>query len=412
MTVRSEHSRRRGLSRRSFLGATASAVAATAWGGDVGARDAPPSAAHEPGRAMLPLSERSRFEHLERQRWENLSGTASTPLEALHGTLTPSDAHFTRHHAGIPDIDPQTYFLLIHGLVETAKVFSLHDLKRMPSRTRIHFIECAGNGVAAFRDFSAGARRPSDIDGGTSNSEWTGVPLSVLLNEVGLKREARWFLAESQDGARYARSIPIDKGLDDAVIAYAQNGEALRSEQGYPVRLLLPGWEGSASVKWLRRIKIGDRPTMTREETARYTDIMSDGHVRMFAFEMEAKSIITTPAFPERLQPGWREIRGLAWSGRGRIARVDVSVDGGRHWSDSELEAPVLPKAHTRFRFPWRWNGAPAVLMSRATDETGYTQPSQAQFRALRPAGTDYHLNHIRAWTVLSDGSVLFAPAA
>jgi sulfane dehydrogenase subunit SoxC len=403
-------SRRDELSRRSFITAAAGAVAGVALSGQTQAEDRAAGPAIGPGRGMNALSERSRFEHLERRLHENLTGICTTPLESLHGTLTPADLHFTRHHAGIPDIDPQTYFLLIHGMVDAAKIFSLADLKRMPSRTSIHFIECSGNGVAAFRDFPGGARRPGDVDGSTSNSEWTGVPLARLLAETGARRDATWLLAESQDGARYARSIPTAKALDDALVAYAQNGEPIRSEQGYPVRLLLPGWEGSANVKWLRRIKLSDRPFMTREETARYTDVMPDGRIRMFAFVMDSKSIITTPAFPERLVAGWREIRGLAWSGRGKIARVEVSTDGGKQWADAELQSPVLAKAHTRFRFGWRWSGSPALLMSRAVDETGSTQPSLERFRAQRVPGNDYHLNHIRAWRVLEDGRVFFEP--
>ncbi len=366
------------------------------------------SAAGEPGRMMTPLSERSRFEKLERRLRQNFQGISTTPLEALHGTITPSDAHFTRHHAGIPEIDPATYRLLVHGLVERPKIFTLGDLKRFPSRTRVHFIECSGNGVGAYRKLAAPERRPSDIDGSTSNSEWTGVPLSVLFDEVGLKPEARWFLAESQDGSRYARSIPIAKALDDALIVYAQNGEAVRPEQGYPARLLLPGWEGSANVKWLRRLKVSDRPFMTREETARYTDLMPDGSVRTFAFEMEVKSIITAPAYPDELVEGWWEVRGLAWSGRGKIARVEVSTDGGATWRKAELEAPVLSKAHTRFRSAWKWSGGPALLMSRATDESGAVQPTLAELRARRTPGNDYHVNHIRAWRVTEEGSVLF----
>jgi sulfane dehydrogenase subunit SoxC len=356
---------------------------------------------------MTPLSERAPSEQPARVLHERLGGISSTPLGDLDGTLTPSDLHFTRHHAGIPNIDAAQFTLLVHGLVERPTVFTLADLKRFPSRTVTCFLECAGNGLPAVRS-AARERTPGEIDGATSNSEWTGVALGALLNEVGVRPHARWLLAQSADAARYSRSIPMDKAQDDALLAYAQNGEAIRLEQGYPLRLLLPGWEGSASVKWLCRIDAGDRPAFTREETARYSDIERDGRVRVFAFEMGPKSIITAPAFPRTLRAGWWEIRGLAWSGAGRVAQVDLSTDGGATWQAAELGEPVLPKAHTRFRLPWRWTGAPAILLSRATDERGQVQPSWAEFAATRATGNDYHNNHIRGWRVESDGRVFF----
>jgi sulfane dehydrogenase subunit SoxC len=356
---------------------------------------------------MTPLSERAPSEQPTRVLNERLGGISSTPLGELDGTLTPSDLHFTRHHAGIPSVDATQFTLLVHGLVERPTVFTLADLKRFPSRTITCFLECAGNGLPAVRS-AARERTPGDIDGATSNSEWTGVSLRALLNEVGVRPEARWLLAQSADAARYSRDIPMDKAQDDALLAYAQNGEPIRLEQGYPLRLLLPGWEGSASVKWLCRIEVGDRPAFTREETARYSDILRDGRVRVFNFEMGPKSIITSPAFPRTLEAGWWEIRGLAWSGAGRVARVDVSTDGGATWQAAELGEPVLPKAHTRFRLPWQWSGAPAVLLSRATDERGQVQPSWTEFAATRAAGNDYHNNHIRGWRVEPDGRVFF----
>jgi sulfane dehydrogenase subunit SoxC len=249
------------------------------------------------------------------------------------------------------------------------------------------------------------------VDGLTSTSEWTGVPLATLFREVGLKPGATWFLAEGMDAAVMTRSIPVEKAWDDAMIAYAQNGEALRPEQGYPARLLLPGWEGNAQVKWIRRLKLADQPFMTRQETARYTDPLPDCTARMFSFEMDAKSTLTFPTPPVTLPAkGFWEITGLAWSGRGRITRVDVSTDGGRSWAPAALQEPVLPKCHTRFRFPWRWSGGEALLMSRATDETGYVQPTLAQLRAVRGAGTQYHYNNVRAWRVEADGRVFFGP--
>jgi len=332
---------------------------------------------------------------------------ATTPIQDQEGILTPADLHFTRHHAGVPVIDPSRWKLYVHGLVARPRVFDLADLRRLPSRSQICFIECSGNGVSSLRGRRPG-RTPQVVDGATSCAEWTGVPLSTLLREAGALPSARWLLAESQDAARYSRSIPLADVLGDALLAYGQNGEPLRPEHGYPVRLVLPGIEGSAQVKWIRRIELGEAAWWTREETARYTDILPSGKIRMFALVMEAKSIITRPAFPQRIAAGWWEIRGLAWSGRGRIARVDVSTDGGATWQVAVLDEPVLPKAHTRFRLPWQYGGGRAVLMSRATDETGYVQPTAQELRRQRLPGHDYHHNSVRAWLVEDDGRVFF----
>jgi sulfane dehydrogenase subunit SoxC len=334
-----------------------------------------------------------------------------TPLQDLEGIVTPADLHFERHHAGVPQIDPGRYRLLIHGMVERPTVYTLADLTRLPQVSRLCFIECSGNGGSAYRE-PRPDQTPQVIDGLTSTSEWIGVPLATLFREVGVRSGATWFLAEAMDGAVMTRSIPVTKGWDDALIAYGQNGEPLRPEQGYPARLLLPGWEGNASVKWLRRIELSDRPFMTREETSKYTDPLPDCTARLFSFEMDAKSIITFPAYPERITPGWWEITGLAWSGRGLVERVDVSADGGATWRAARLQEPILPKCHVRFRFGWNWNGAEALLMSRAVDETGYVQPTLEQLRAVRGPGTHYHFNNIRAWKVSRDGSVTFGAEA
>jgi sulfane dehydrogenase subunit SoxC len=246
------------------------------------------------------------------------------------------------------------------------------------------------------------------LDGLVSTSEWTGVKLSTIFREVGIKPGAKWFLAEGSDAAVLARSIPVEKAWDDAMLVYAQNGEAIRPEQGYPVRLLLPGWEGNTHVKWLRRIELADQPFMTREETSKYTDPLPDCTARLFSFVMDAKSLITFPAFPYVLpERGWWEVQGLAWSGRGKITKVEVSTDTGRHWYPAELSEPVLSKCQTRFRFLWNWNGKETTLMSRATDETGYVQPTHGQLAKVRGEGTAYHFNHIRAWKVMRDGQVL-----
>jgi sulfane dehydrogenase subunit SoxC len=395
------------MNRRKLLAGAAAAgtgLFKTALAGDAKPR---PSAPKDPtkllGHDPTDLGERSPF--VESRRRVNRpapSGSSQTPLQDLVGIVTPADLHYERHHAGVPNIDPDRYSLLVHGMVERPTVFSLRDLKRFPSRSRLHFLECSGNGQESYNDLKPN-RTPQEIDGLTSTSEWTGVPLATLFSEVGVKPGATWFLAESHDGCVYSRSVPMSKGFDDAMIAYAQNGEPVRPEQGYPARLLLPGFEGSTNVKWLRRIEIADRPFMTREETSKYTDPLPNGTARMFSLVMDAKSLITFPAFPAVLPDrGFWEISGLAWSGRGKIARVDVSTDGGRTWQ------PVLPKCHTRFRHAWNWDGGETLLMSRATDETGYAQPPLAKLREVRGPGTAYHFNSVRAWKVARDGRVTF----
>ena len=396
------------LSRRALLKRTAGGAAAIL--GQTSRPEVPPDPTRIQGRGWQARGERSPFEQPERRPWGPEGGVSTSPLQALSGILMPADLHFERHHAGVPAIDPERYRLLVHGMVDRPTVFTLAELKRFPSRSRICFIECSGNGVRGYRDAQPDFT-PQIVDGLTSTSEWTGVPLATLFREVGVKPGATWFLAEGMDAAVMTRSIPVEKAWDDAMIAYAQNGEALRPEQGYPARLLLPGWEGNAQVKWLRRLKLADQPFMTRQETARYTDPLPDCTARMFSFEMDAKSTLTFPTPPVTLPAkGFWEITGLAWSGRGRITRVDVSTDGGRSWAPAALQEPVLPKCHTRFRFPWRWSGAEALLMSRATDETGYVQPTLAQLRAVRGPGTQYHYNNVRAWRVETDGRVFFGP--
>jgi len=368
--------------------------------------EVPPDPTKVPGRALTALGQRSPFERPRRLVSGVNQGTSLTPLQDLCGIVTPSDLHYERHHAGVPAIDPHRYKLLVHGMVERPTVFDLAALRRFPAVSRLYFLECSGNGAAAYRGLRPDLT-PQIIDGLTSTSEWTGVPLATLFREVGVKPGAKWFLAEGEDAAVMSRSIPVEKAWDDALIAYGQNGEPLRPEQGYPARLLVPGWEGSANVKWMRRIELADRPFMTREETAKYTDPLPDGTARMFSFVMDAKSIITSPAYPAALtERGWWEIRGLAWSGRGRVTRVDVSTDAGKTWVPAELQEPVLPKCHTRFRLPWNWDGRDAMLMSRAVDATGYVQPTLAELRKVRGPGAPYHFNNIRAWSVRGDGTV------
>jgi len=348
------------------------------------------------------VGKRSPFENPVRKP-SDISSRA--PLQDFFSTITPSDLHFERHHAGIPNIDPEKYELLIHGMVKRPMKFTLADLKRFPSFTRTCFIECAGN----FRTGKA-EMTPQDILGLTSQSEWTGVMLSTLLREVGVDPKAKWFLAEGSDAALLTRSVPIEKAWDDAMIAYGQNGEAIRPAQGYPARLLLPGWEGNTNVKWIRRIEISDEPYMTREETSKYTYPVN-GKIRMFSFEMDARSIITYPSFPHKMQRGWIEIRGIAWSGRGKVVKVEVSTDAGKTWYNAKLQEPVLEKAHTYFRFLWQWKGETTEILSRATDDTGYIQPTLKQLVEARGADIGgYHMNPVTAWVIKRDGEVLFKP--
>ena len=359
-----------------------------------------------PGASVSKLGERSPHEPIERLPLFNV--ISGTPLHKLSGTITPSDLHFERHHAGIPSIDPNDYELLIHGMVNKPLKFTLNELKRFPSVTRTCFIECSGN-------FYARATPETSVQmlcGLTSQSEWTGVALSTLLREVGVQNKATWLLAEGSDAAVMTRSIPMSKALDDALVVYAQNGEPLRPAQGYPIRLLLPGWEGNTNIKWLRRIEVSDSPFMTREETAKYTDALPNGTARQFSVIMDTRSVITSPTFPAQIEPGWNEISGIAWSGRGRIATVEVSTDDGATWQTAELKGPVLPKAHTRFGFMWNWNGKPTVIMSRAIDETGNAQPTLASLLKVRgtPTLEAYHFNPIQAWSIDSSGQMRFRP--
>ncbi|MDX2182566.1 MAG: sulfite dehydrogenase [Gemmatimonadaceae bacterium] len=356
------------------------------------------------------VGSRSPFVEVARTPTGLTEGTSKTPLERLSGTITPSDLAFERHHAGIPAIDPARHRLVVHGRVARPTEFTLDDLQRFPHVVRPHFIECAGNGRAAFRDPKP-TMTPQQIDGQLLNCEWTGVRLRDVLAEVGMDPAASWMLAEGGDACRLARSVPVWKALDDALLVWGQNGEPLRPEAGYPLRLLVPGWEGNINVKWLRRLELGSAPWMTRWETSKYTDPVLGDVARQFTFEQDVKSIITAPSHPATLSPGPLTISGLAWSGRGTITRVEVSTDGGRSWREAELVGREHPKAVARFLLPWRWDGASTVLVSRAHDSSGDTQPDRRALRAARGAGTDYHFNELRAWRIAASGAVTFANA-
>jgi sulfane dehydrogenase subunit SoxC len=337
-----------------------------------------------------------------------IAGSSLAPIHLMNGTLTPTDVHFERHHAGVAMIDPAKYKLMVHGLVEKPLVFTLDELKSFPSVTRIYFLECSGNGRAGYNTQRSDLT-PQLIDGLLGNAEWTGVPVRTVLREVGVRPEASWALAEGGDAALLSRSVPLEKLMDDSLFVYAMNGEPLRPNAGFPVRLLNPGWEGNTCVKWLRRLELISQPNMSRDETSKYTDPLPNDTARQFSFTMDAKSTITYPTFPVQLAgAGWIEIRGLAWSGRGKITAVDVSTDGGRSWMAATLQEPVLDKALVRFTHSWRWNGEKTTILSRAVDATGYVQPTLAEYRERRGAGTNYHYNHLRAWTLNPDGSVVY----
>lgn len=378
-------------------------------------RDVPADATKVPGVALLDdggYGSRSQFETEVRALYPNptpLSSWTTTPLERGMGIITPSGLHFERHHGGIPTIDPAKHTLFVHGMVKQPKKFSMAELRRYPAVSRLHFIECSGNGLTEWSRPTL--KTVQGTHGLTSTSEWTGVPLASILGEVAVRPGAKWLLAEGGDAAVMTRSIPLEKALKDCFLAYGQNGEALRPEQGYPLRLMVPGYEGNMHIKWLRRLEIADAPFMTREETSKYTDLLPNGKAIQFSFEMDAKSVITSPSGEMQLQgPGFYEITGLAWSGRGRITSVEVSTDGGGTWRKAQLQGPVLSICHTRFTFPWQWNGRETVLQSRCTDETGYVQPTLSQLVGKRglngPYGSVYHLNSIQSWKVASDGKV------
>lgn len=334
------------------------------------------------------------------------SGSSRTPLQHLDGIITPSRLHFERHHSGIPPIDPATHRLSIFGMVERPLEFSLDSLARYPTVSRIQFLECSGNSGALIAP-SPVQGTASQLHGLVAASEWGGVPLSVLLDEAGLKPDARWLVADGADAAMMSRSVPLDKIMDDAIVALYQNGERLRPSNGYPMRLFLPGWEGNMSVKWLRTLKVTSQPAMTKDETSKYSDLRRDGKAELFSFPMGVKSVITSPSPGLSMrEPGVYQVSGLAWSGAGRIRRVEVSADGGNTWAEAELDPHVLPKCLTRFRTAWDWSGGSSVLLSRAEDEAGHRQPTRAEALVGRATNAFYHYNGQQAWQVAESGEV------
>ncbi|MBC7513716.1 MAG: sulfite dehydrogenase [Herminiimonas sp.] len=334
------------------------------------------------------------------------NGVGLTPLEDLEGTITPSGLHFERHHNGVPAIDPVLHDVMLHGLVRQPLAFGIAQLRRYPMHSKTLVIECSGNSNVAWH--REPMQRPvGSMHGLVSCSEWTGVPLALLLDEAGVDPKATWAVVEGADGFNFSISIPLSKIRDDCFLALYQNGERLRAEQGYPVRLMVPGWRGHLHVKWVRRIELTDTPRLSRNETAAYSALMPDGRERIFDFVLDVKSVITTPTHGQTLPaPGLTMISGLAWSGHGAIRSVDVSVDGGKSWQPATLQQPLLAQAFARFSFAWNRNGRPAILQSRATDDSGRVQPSRAALLAARGHNNFYHFNGIVSWEVDEDGSV------
>ena len=341
---------------------------------------------------------------------------ARTPHHLLGGTVTPNSLHFSINHCGIPNIDPAKHKLVIHGMVRQPLEFTLATLSRYPLVTRMHFVECAGNSAPMFSNEPVQATA-QQLHGLASNAEWSGVPLSILLDEAGIDPKAKWLIAEGADAQFLDRSVPVKKAYDDALIAIYQNGERLMPGNGYPMRLLVPGYQGNMNVKFLRRIKAVDQPAMSYFETKNYSQVLPDGKTWRFHFLMEVKSFITYPSFGHTLDgPGYYTISGVAYSGDGRIAKVMVSADGGKSWGEAALQGPVQDKAFTRFHMPWRWNGQPAVLQSRAWDEAGGVQPLRADFVAARgqtrkPVTTplafpNQHYNSLTSWGIDSKGEI------
>lgn len=406
------------LNRRRFLGTAGAAGAGLAAGTALAQAPRPDPLITEvqdharylgPGVDAAPYGAPSRFEkHVVRRNvpWltaESVSSINFTPLHELDGIITPSGLCFERHHSGVADIDPASHRLMIHGLVDKPLVFTMEDIKRMPRVNRVYFLECAANSGMEWR--GAQLNGCQFTHGMVHNVMYTGVPLKVLLDEAGIKPTAKWLNLEGADAAGMSRSLPIEKALRDVIIAFGMNGEALRAEQGYPLRAVIPGWEGNMWVKWLRRIEVGDKPWMAREETSKYTDLLADGRSRRFTFIMDAKSVITNPSPQAPLKHKGRNVlSGFAWSGRGSIRRVDVTLDGGRNWQEARIDGPVLDMSLTRFYVDFEWSGQDMLIQSRAIDTSGYVQPTKDELRKVRGVNSIYHNNGIQTWHVRQNG--------
>jgi sulfane dehydrogenase subunit SoxC len=350
--------------------------------------------------------------NVQRRQSPGLTQTAQAsvsfaPLQSLFGIVTPSGLHFERHHQGWWDIDPSKHRFMVNGMVKTPRVFTMDEIMRLPSVSRFHFIECGANTGMEWGNVAVPTAQYTH--GMLSCSEFTGVPLITLLQMAGADlKKGRFLLAEGADGSSMTRTIPmelIESG--EVLVAYGQNGEMLRPENGYPLRLVVPGVQGVSWVKYLRRLEVGDQPYATKDETVHYVDLMPDGQHRQYTSIQECKSVVTAPSGGQvLLDKGFYSITGLAWSGRGKVRRVDVSVDGGRNWRAAKLQEPVMSKCLTRFNIDWVWDGKPTIVQSRATDETGYVQPTKGQLKAVRGTRSIYHNNAIQSWLVQESGEV------
>ena len=411
--VAAHGARRRFMGHALALGAGATAAGARAADGDPAILNLPEhSKGLVQGVATSGYGLPSRHEqNLQRRASPGLTrvpqaSVSFCPLQGLFGIITPNGLHFERHHQGWWDVDPATHRLMVNGLVKQPRVFTMDDLMRLPSVSRIHFLECGANTGIEWNNVALPSVQYTH--GMLSCCEYTGVALSTLLEMCGADtKRGRYVLAEGADGSSMTRTIPMRNALDDVIVAWGMNGEMLRPENGYPLRLVVPGVQGVSWVKYLRRIEVGDQPYFTKDEELHYVDLMPDGRHRQFTSIQECKSVITTPSGGQTLiGRGYYNVSGLAWSGRGKIRRVDVSVDAGRSWRSARLSGPVLDKALTRFDIDWVWDGRPALLQSRALDATGYVQPNTRELRAVRGTRSIYHNNAIQTWLVQANGEV------
>jgi sulfane dehydrogenase subunit SoxC len=403
------------LSRRRFLASTTAGVASALVTTQAVAEtlgDVPP---REVGADLSGYAERSKFVHLAmlpeagpgmRNVDPSDAINSKAPLGKLVGTITPTDLHYERSHSGNPDLDPAKHRLLVHGMTRKQFVFTVDDLMQMPSITRTIFIECTGNGWENWKKADPNVT-VQNTHGLVSTNEWTGVPLRFLIDLVGKDRRSTWMLAEGADAAGVDRSIPLtEEIMDEVFIAYGQNGEPLRPAHGFPIRLITPGLEGNLNIKWLRRLKFGDQPWMTRWETDRYTQLLANGKAMQFQLRMETNSVITSPSGMMEIRPGYHRITGLAWSGHGKIAKVEISTDEGRTWKQAQLNYPALPKAQTRFQMDWVWDGKPTKIVSRSTDDKGNIQPDRKSFIAKTGTNALFHYNAQQTWSIDGDGRV------
>lgn len=397
------------IGRRRFLQGGGALLAGSAMAGNAVAQE--PASWSRPGLAFSNYGKPA-DDQITAIRWisENPAvpgdGVSWTPLHELEGTITPNGLHFERHHNGVPQLDASQWSVAIHGLTDRALRFDLEALHRYPMQSRIGFLECGGNSNTLWHPHPVQAAA-GHLHGLVSGCEWTGVPLSVLLDEAGLDPDAQWVIADGLDASGVTVSLPIAKCLDDVLVALYQNGEALRPENGYPVRLFVPGWEGIVNIKWLRSLQLSSKPLWSKFDTVSYTDLHADGIAERMTFEMGVKSVITSPSPGQRLSSsGVYEVRGLAWSGAGTVQRVDVSADGGSNWAQAILQEPVLDKALTRFRIPWQWGGSAQTLLSRAVDSAGQVQPSRAALLEAKGGNAYYHYNATVSWQVAKSGVI------